>query len=174
MKPTVLLVGASIAIGGLVGYNALYTPQQEQVRLTQAQIAEEEANQQMQAEVSALLRQVERYRNRLPEAPDPSVLLRDVMELAQRSGVQLTDVMRETPQELAKFTVLRVNLQLDATYHQLGAFLYALERSDRFMRVERLNVARAEPEQPASINLVLSTLYVPPVVPGFERAAAER
>ena len=174
MKALFPLVGVSVAIGGLVGYNAAYAPQQEQVRLTQAQIVEEQANQEMQAEVSALLRQVERYRTRLPEAPDPSVLLRDVVELAQRSGVQLTNVMRETPQELAKFTVLRVNLQLDATYHQLGAFLDALERSDRFMRVERLRVARAEPDQPASVNLAVSTLYVPPVLPGFERAAAER
>ena len=173
MKPIVLLIGASVAISGLVGYNMVYTPQQEQVRLTQAQIAEEQANQEMQAEVSALLRQVERHRTRLPDTPDPSVLLRDVVELAQRSGVQLTNVMRETPQELAKLTVLRVNLQLDATYHQLGAFLDALERSDRFMRVERLRVARVEPDQPASVNLVVSTLYVPPVLPGFERAAAE-
>jgi Tfp pilus assembly protein PilO len=174
MKPLFLLAGVSVAICWLVGYNVVYAPQQEQVRLSRAEIAAEQANQEMQAEVSALLTQVERYRKRLPEEPDPSVLLRDVMALVQQSGVQLTSVMREAPQELSQFTLLRVNLQVDASYHQIGAFLDALERSDRFMRVERLKVTRIEPHEPASVNLVLSTLYVPPALPGFGQRTPER
>ena len=59
MKPSQLLIGISVAIAGLVGYNLIYVPQQAKISLTQAQRVEEQANQQMQAEVALLLQQAE-------------------------------------------------------------------------------------------------------------------
>ena len=165
MRPLFLLAGIGVALFLLIGYNAVYAPQQKQVRLNQARIAEEQANQQMQAEVAALLNQVERSRKRLPEEPEPSALVRDVVALAEHSGVQLTSLSRETPQEFPQFTRLTVNLQGSASYHQFGAFLDALERSERFLRVERFAISRAVAERPAAIQVAVSTLYLPPLRP---------
>ena len=167
MKPTFLLAGTGIAILWLVGYNLIYAPQQVQMRLIQAQRAEEQATQQTQAEVAALLQQVEQYRKRLPQEPDPSLLVKDVVELAQRSGVQLKSIVRDAPQVLPQFTRLLVHLDVSASYHQLGTFLDDLERSEHFMRVEHLTVTRQANNGPAAIQLTVIALYVPPVLQGF-------
>jgi Tfp pilus assembly protein PilO len=166
MRPLFLLAGIGVAIAVLIGYNAIYVPHQAQVRLTHNQIAEEQASQQMQAEVAALLGQVERSRKRLPEEPDPSVLVHDVATLAQQAGVQLTSITREPPEELPPFTHLTVRLQGTASYHQLGVFLDALERADRFLRVERLDVGESKGRGPATIQMVVGTFFVPPLLPG--------
>ena len=163
-RPVPLLIGIGVFMAALIGYNALYIPQQEQVRLSQAKIVEEQATQQVQAEVTGLLSRAERYRARLPQEPDPSALVRDVVELAQRSGLQMTSITREPPEASAEFTRLSVTLQCTASYHQLGAFLDALERSDRFLQVDHLQMDRRAPTEPIAIRLTMSTLHVPPLV----------
>ena len=58
---------------------------------------------------------------------------------------------------------LLVTLQVSASYHQFGTFLDDLERSDHFIQVDRVRVTRVQETGPVSINLSLSTLYLPPV-----------
>ena len=147
----------------------IYVPQREQVRLSRAQAAGEQATQEMQAEVAALLAQVERHRKRLPERPDPSALARDIVELAERSGVQLSSIARGVPEPLhgsPDVTLLTVTLTGTSSYHQLGAFLAALERSERFLRVERFEISRPGDQGPVSLKMSVSTLYAPPLLPG--------
>ena len=167
-KPFFLLAGIGVALSALLGYNAIYVPHEKQVRVSRAQLAEEQANQAMQAEVAALLAQVERYRARLPEEPDPAVLVRDVVELAQQSGVQLTTIARGAPEAAqgSGSTRLTVNLTGTASYHELGAFLDALERSERFLRVERFEISRAGNQDVSSVQVSVSTLFLPPPLPG--------
>ena len=169
MRPLFLLAGIGVALSTPIGYNMIYVPQREQVRLSRAQAAGEQAIQQMQAEAAALLAQVERYRKRLPEEADPSVLARDVVELAERSGVQMTSITRGAPEPLLHgspgFTLLTVTLTGTASYHQLGAFLDALERSARFLRVERFEISRPSDRGPVSLKMSVSTLYAPPLLP---------
>jgi len=155
----------------LVGYNAIHVPQERAVRLSREQAAEEQATQRMQAEVAALLAEAEQYRKPLAEEPDPAALVRDVVELAQQSGVQLTSISHESPQELPQFTQMTVRLHGTASYHQLGTFLDALERAERFLRVERFEISRAAYQQAAAIELVVSTLYVPPILSGSGAAS---
>jgi Tfp pilus assembly protein PilO len=164
MKEALLLGGIGIASVVLIGYNFVYVPQQNQVKLIQAQVTQEQTNQATQAEVAALLLQVERYRKRLPEEPDPSWLTREVVALAQKSGVQLTFINQEPSQSFEQFTRLAVNLQFHASYHRLGSFIDEIERSEHFIRVEQLIVSPSEKEDSAAIQLILSTLFVPPVV----------
>ena len=168
MRPLFLLAGIGVALATLVGYNAIYVPQREQTRLSRTQVAEEQSTQAMQAEVAALLARVERSRTRLQDEPDPSVLVRDVVELAEQTGVQLTSIARETPETFPQFTRLSVTVIGSASYHQLGAFLDALERSERFLRVDRFEISRATEHNPASVQVSVSTLYVPPLLPGAQ------
>ncbi len=168
MKPLVFLIGISVAIAGLAGYNVGYVPQQEQVRLTQVQRFEEQANQQLQAEVAALLNQVERYRTRLLPVPDTALLVRKVVALAGQSGVTLGRITQETPKTFPQFTRLTVQLEGSASYHQLGTFLDDLEQSDLFIRVGRLQASRSTQgdDHPGDFTLSVSTLFVPSALPG--------
>lgn len=173
--PLFLLAGLGVALSVLVGYNAFYVPQRKQAHLSRLQAAEEQATQAMQAEVAALLAQVERYRTRLPEEPDPSALARDVVALAEQAGVQLTNIARSAPEPLhgsPGFTLLTVTLTGTASYHQLGGFLDALERSERFLRVERFEISRTGDRGPVSLKMSVSTVSVPLLLPAAAGSGA--
>ena len=165
MKPTLLLAIIGVAIAGFFGYHGIYVRQQAQVRLIHTQIEQERANQQARADVAALLQELEQYRKRLPPEPDPSWLIREAVALGDHAGVQLTTLTQEAPQPLAQFTRLSVTLQLRASYHQLGSFLDQLEHSDHYVRIETLDISRPQQDEgdQASVKLVLSTVYLPPV-----------
>ena len=172
MNQTLLLGLIGVALAGLFGYHGIYASKQEQVRVIQAQITEEQANQQAQARVAGSLQELEQHRKRLAPEPDTSWLVREVVALSKRAGVQLTTINQDVPQAFQKFTRLSVSLQFAASYHQVGSFLDELERSERFFHIDRLEITHpAEEEQPPAIQLVVSTLYVPPATTSAVGAA---
>ena len=163
MKPMLPLVAIGVVLIGMVGYNLIYVPQQRETGLIEKKTAQERAHQQTQTEVSALLTQLEAYRKRLSPEPDPSWLVRRVVEFCREAGIEITTISQESPQPLQQFTRLIVNLQFTATYHQLGAFLDIVERSAQFIRVDDLQVDRPSQDGGrAAIRLKFSTLYYIP------------
>ena len=168
MKATWLIGAVMLAVAGPVGYN-LHKDSQEKARLIQAQITKEEALQRMQADVADMLWRVEAYHKRLPTEPNPSWLVTEAIAIGERSGLQLSSISQESPQEVSQFIRLAVSFEFTASYHQLGAFLDRLEHSERFVRVEHLEVTPTKEEGgDATIRLTLSTLYVPPLMQGAE------
>ena len=164
MKSIVLIGALIFAVAGLLGYNVIYKRSQERLHLVQTHIAQEQATQQMQADVAGLYRQIEQSRKRLAPAADPSWLVNQVVALGEQAGLKFPTIDREAPQELPQYTRLAVTLQFRATYHQLGTFLDRVERSSHYFRVERLDVVRpGSAAQPSSVTLVLSTMYVRPL-----------
>jgi len=164
MKPTFLIGIVEVALAAFLGYNMVYRPQQREVQRVRAQQGEERTHQQTQTEIAAYLQQIERYRKRLPPEPDPAWLVRELVELAREPGVQLTSITQEDPQSVGQFTRVAVQLQVSATYHQLGTFLDAIERSDHFLRVDRLDIQQQGSTDRPTIQLTFSTLYVPPLL----------
>ena len=165
MKPTFLVGVIGLALTGVIGYHGLYVRQQERAHLIHAQAEQEQAKQDTQQELASLLIQIEQYRKRLPPEPDPSWLVREAVAFGQKAGLELTTIAKESPQQFQQFTRLAISVQFTATYHQLGTFLDYLESSDRFIRVEHLEMSSPkETEGKASIRLVLSTVYLPPLV----------
>lgn len=164
MKQMLLIGTIGVALSSLFGYHAVYAPQQKQVRVIQGQIAQEQSDQQARMDVAALLQHLERSRERLAPEADTSWLVREVVALSKRAGVQLATINQDAPAPLQKFTRLGAAFQFSASYHQVGVFLDALEHSDHFFHVEHLDITRASAEgQSSVVRLVVSTLYMPPV-----------
>ena len=163
MKPKLPLGIIGLAFTVLFGYHTIQKWQRQQVRLIQQQIAQEQDTQQAQADLAALVRDVAEYRTRLPKEPTASWLVHEVVAIGQKAGVQFTTVNEEAPQRFPQFTRLGVNLQCKTSYHQLGTLLDYLERSEHFIRTDRITVSSSGDEGLASIELALSTLYLPPL-----------
>lgn len=164
MKTTLLVGALTLAVAAPAGYNIL-KGYRENVHLVQAQLVKEQAFQQSQADVAATLRQIDQYRKRLPPEPSPSWLVTEAVALGEQSQVRFTTVNQESPVEFPQFTRLAATFEFTASYHKLGAFLDRVERSERFIRVERLDVDPSREEGgEALIRLTLSTVYLPPVL----------
>ena len=154
-----------LALTAFFGYHHIYMPAEQQVQGLREQIAQAQATQQTQADVTALLARVERYRARGSPEPDPSWLVREVVALSEQAGVQVTTIAQDIPQEFPQFTRLSVALHVSASYHQLGAFLDRLEHGAHFIRVDQLNLTAGQTKgQPATAHLTLSALYLPAAV----------
>lgn len=165
MKEWLILGGIGVAISVAIGYYGIYVPKHHEVRLIHEQSAQQQLHQRTESEVAVLLQQIDRHHKRLPEEPDPSWLVKEVMEVAERDGVQLTSIEQSPPETLERFVRLVVSLQFNASYHQLGRFLDDIERCTLFIRVERLEFNSADAQGVAPIQLTLSTLFLPPIVP---------
>ncbi len=162
MKPTLLIGAMGLVLTGFFGYHTVYAPQQGRVRVIQAKLAARQSDQQAQQEAAVLLEQYQKYRQRLPENPDPSWLASEVLAIGRKAGLEITSVTQETPQPFQQFTRLAVTLQFSASYHQLGAFLDELERSDHFILVDQLALTGSKKAgDPGTVRLLLSSLYVP-------------
>lgn len=162
MKQTFLIGAIGLALTGFFGYHTIYARQQERVRVIQAQIAARQADRKAQEDVAALLAQFEKYRQGLPDEPDPSWLANKAMTIGQRAGLELTTISQESPQPFQQFTRLTVKLEFTATYHQVGTFLDELERSGHFIRVDALELgAPSSAGGAGKVYVLLSTFYVP-------------
>jgi Tfp pilus assembly protein PilO len=166
MKEMFLIGVIGVAIALPLGYNMIYVPQQVQVLSIRRQVAEEQKKQQTESEVALLLQQLQQYRDRLPQEPDPSWLAREVVPLAEKAGVQLATIHQETPQESEQSIRLSITLQFAAPYHRLGAFLDDIERSERFIRVERVRISEGKADEPPKVEVTLETFYLTPLVSG--------
>jgi Tfp pilus assembly protein PilO len=170
MNPPVLtvMIGLVVVVSGFVGYNNIYKPHEAEVRQIQTKIAEETANQTMQADTAAVLKQVESYRKRLPPARDPAWLADQVLAIADRTGLQLSSIGRDAPAEVGGgLTRLSVSLSGFATYHEVGAFVDEVERSQSYLRIEKLTISPsgdATTGEKGSVQIQVSSVYVPPVV----------
>jgi hypothetical protein len=104
------------------------------------QLASEQALHETYAQLNTAFGEIQRHRRRLPDAPDPSWLVTEAVALGEMEGLQLTSIAQEQPREFPQYTRVAIALEFEAMYHQLGAFLDRVERSQRFMRVDRLEV----------------------------------
>ena len=165
LKQTLLLGTIIVAFAGFFGYHKVYRPQQAKLAEYPQVFEHEQADYQAQADVAALAERIESYRRRLSPEADTSWLVNEVVAVANDVGVQVTRIVPDPLRDVQGVTRLGVSLQVSASYHQLGAFLDRIERSPVFIRVDRAELSggsetASSPER--TIQVVLSTLYVPP------------
>ena len=173
LKRTLLPGTIIVAFAGFFGYHMVYRPQQAKLAEYPRALEREQGDYQAQTDVASLVERIESYRRRLAPQADTSWLVNEVVSVANDVGVQVTRIVPESPRDFQGVTRLGVSLQVTASYHQLGAFLDRIERAPVFIRVDRADLSGASDANPSSertIQLVLSTLYIPP----FRLAAESR
>ncbi len=150
-----------LAISGLFGYHNIYMRAQQELRAVREQEQLEGQTQELRTQLAATLEQVERLRKRLSPSPETEWLVEQVGPLAARSGIQFTSINPRAPTAMGEMTSLTVSLQFGATFHDLGAFLSAVESSTAFIRIEELDVSVPDADGVSQVKLVLTTLHVP-------------
>jgi Tfp pilus assembly protein PilO len=172
-KITWALSAAILGAAAFVGYNMIYVPKRQQVAQIDLQLAEEQQTQQAQADVAKQIEEFETLRKRLPPEPDPSWFTQRVLSIASNAEISLSNISQIEPQTYQGFVHYSLQLAFTAPYHKLGTFVDLVERSDAFIRVERLSVMPPkEPGLPPQIDVVLGTVYAPPVIQAPAPAAA--
>ena len=97
-------------------------------------------------EVVSLEAQLERLRTVLPEEQDVGDLLDRVNEMATQSNLTIRGF---TPQAVAKKAMHAewpIGLQLEGTYHDLGAFLERVSKFPRIINVGEIKIKARDPQ----------------------------
>ena len=97
-------------------------------------------------EVASLQAQLGRLRTVLPEQQDVGDLLNRVNEMATQSNLTIRGF---TPQAVAKKAMHAewpIGLQLEGTYHDLGAFLERVSKFPRIINVGEIKIKAREPQ----------------------------
>ena len=176
MKPAMLgSVAIGLALTYVIGYHGMYTHHNKRAQQIEAQIVQEQTQRKAKEEVAALLKQMEQSREQFSPSPDAAWLVREAVSLGRKAGLELKTISQEDPKKVQQFTYLSANLRFTATYHQLGTFLDYLERSGRFIRIDRLEINEPQKEGgSAPVEVVLSTLYLPPEVGDLTSATSQK
>lgn len=166
MNPSLISGLIVLALAARIGYVNIYLTGQEEVQRIRTEQKQLEELQSLRMQVTGALEQSERLRVKFGQKSEPDGLVQEVDRLAQKVGIKLSRIGPEQTREASGFLYLAVSLQVTCTYHDLGNFLSEIENSEAFfIRVDELDVSRLPDAQGfASAKLVLSTLYVPPLI----------
>jgi type IV pilus assembly protein PilO len=165
--------------------DALETQRKQEARLaelqTQIRLLEATANKlpEFQREVQALEARLETLKRILPPEKEMPDLMRRVQYLAAQSSLQIRKFNPAATTSKEFYLEVPINLDLEGTYHNLGAFVDRISRMSRLVNVGNVQI-RAQP-QPTINNTVatsaVATTYVyqdttaPPVAQKGKRPA---
>ena len=166
MNPALISGIIVLALAARVGYVNIYLSGQEELRHVREEQHRLEEFQNLRLQVASALDQAERLRTKFGQKAEPDGLMQEVDRLAQKVGIELGRIGPEQTREASGFLYLAISLEVTCTYHELGRFLSEIESSDTFfIRVNELDVSRiGDAQGSAAAKLVLSTLYVPPLL----------
>lgn len=115
------------------------------------------------AEVGDLERRIDLWENRLPDSPRLDGLMAELNTLAQVAGQEYVSMKMQPFREKSTHSELPLEIKLVTDYHALGNFINMTEYSERFSKVDDLNI-QGDREFPGRVNvsLVFSTFsFVP-------------
>jgi type IV pilus assembly protein PilO len=171
---------AALLCGGFYYFwykDALETQKKQEAKLadlqTQIRALEATANKlpEFQREVQALEARLETLKRILPPEKEMPDLMRRVQYLAAQSSLQIRKFNPTAPVQKEFYLEVPVNLDLEGTYHNLGAFLDRVSRMSRLVNMGNVKVkAQSKPTISNTIAAsAVATTYVyqdapPPVV----------
>ena len=115
-----------------------------------------------QREVQALEARLEALKRILPPEKEMPDLMRRVQYLAAQSSLQIRKFNPAAPVQKEFFQEIPVNLDLQGTYHNLGAFLDRISRMSRLVNVGDMRIkAQSKPTISSTIGVsAVATTYV--------------
>jgi type IV pilus assembly protein PilO len=140
---------AVLLIGGFYYFwyaDALETEKRQQARLAdlqkQIRALEATANKlpEFQREVQALEARLETLKRILPPEKEMPDLMRRVQYLAAQSSLQIRKFNPASPIQKEFYLEVPINLDVDGTYHNLGAFLDRISRMSRLVNVGNVKI----------------------------------
>jgi type IV pilus assembly protein PilO len=148
--------------------DALETEKKQQAKLTELQkqivALEATANKlpEFQREVQALEARLETLKRILPPEKEMPDLMRRVQYLAAQSSLRVAKFTPAPPKQNDFYQEIPINLDLEGTYHNFGAFLDRISRMSRLINVGDLKIkANTQPTINSTVSVTATaTTYV--------------
>src|SRR5512143_278974 len=162
--------------------DALETEKKQQAKLAELQrqirALEATANKlpEFQREVQALEARLETLKRILPPEKEMPDLMRRVQYLAAQSSLKVAKFNPAAPKQSDFYQEVPINLELEGTYHNLGAFLDRVSRMSRLVNMGDVKIkSQSQPTINNTINIAATaTTYVYVEAPPQAAQAGQR
>ncbi|MFH2138292.1 MAG: type 4a pilus biogenesis protein PilO [Candidatus Omnitrophota bacterium] len=125
---------------------------------------QERARVQLENKVGNKLGDLQKIREGMKVVKESSQFLAEIAKISGVLNMKLVSISALPMEKRGEFIKLSVQLELDTTYHQLGAFVSKLEGEDLIMIIERLEIKPPKMVTTAkaaiAAKLVVSTFYL--------------
>ncbi|RKY37626.1 MAG: hypothetical protein DRP78_00555 [Candidatus Omnitrophota bacterium] len=118
----------------------------------------------LENEVALKLNKLKKIKENLKPISESSYFLSEVAKIVGKLNLKMVSILVLPIAKRKEFVKLFVNLELNSTYHELGAFISSLEKADFFINVDKLLISGERDNLKANTRvkalLVLSTFYL--------------
>jgi len=127
-----------------IGAVFIYTPFTYKNKSLRADILKERDKNVLIGKIKALSKHIKIYDKRIPDAGGVSWLLSEVSNMASKENIELSSIKPGNPEYYGLYAKLFVIVDVASTYNQLGKFIAGIESSEKFLKVENVNIKRMD------------------------------
>lgn len=165
-----ILTAVIITITFIAGLFFIYMPFRNKNMSLRTEILYERDRNILIGKIRALNRHYRAYSKRIPETRTVSWLLNEISDMASKEKIQVLSVKPGMSEDRGMYTRLLVVLDVVSTYHDIGRFIANIESSEKFLKIETIDMKRLDTDdafdktlmgrKPFDIkaNIVISTI----------------
>ncbi len=122
-------------------------------------------------EIDKLSQAIALFEDRLPEAKEVEVILREVWQLATRRGLNSRSVRTEEPEQCAGCLELPIAMEMNGNFDGFYSFLLDLEKLPRITRIHQMELNKLTDEEGhMEARFTLSIFFEPQTGQGGPKA----
>jgi Tfp pilus assembly protein PilO len=133
-----------VALVLTVGAMFIYKPFADKNKSIRADILRERDKNVLIGKIKALGKYLKIYDKRIPKNEGVSWLLGVVSNMASKERVEVPSIKPGNPEDYGLYAKLFVIVDVACTYNQLGRFIADIELSEKFLKVESINIKRMD------------------------------
>ena len=133
-----------IALVSVTGAMFIYKPFTDKDKSLRANILIERDKNVLIGKIKALNKHLKVYNKRIPEGGGVSWLLGGISNMSSKEHIEVSSIKPGNPDDYGLYTKLSVIVDAATTYSQLGRFISGIESSEKFLKVESINIKRMD------------------------------
>lgn len=135
-----VIIALVLAIGAIF----IYLPFTNKNKMLRADILQQRDKNILIGKIKAMSKHLKVYDKRVPEGVGVSWLLGETSNIASKEHVEISSIKPGNPEDYGLYTKLFVIVDVASTYNQLGRFVAGIESSEKFLKVESINIKRMD------------------------------
>lgn len=137
---SIAVIVATLVIGG--GF--IYKPFLNKNKSLRAEILYARDKNILVGKIKAMGKHMDVYEERIPKNRDVSWLLGELSNLASKEHIYISSIKPGDTKDKGLYIKYNVILKTVSTYHQLGRFISEIESYEKFLRVDYIDIKRAD------------------------------
>jgi len=141
----IIIINAIIvALVLMTGIMFIYMPFADKNKTMRANILKERDKNVLIGKIKGLNKHIKIYDKKIPDAESVSWLLSVVSNMASKEYIKVSSITPEEREDYGLYTKLSVIVDMTVTYNQFGKFIAAIESSEKFLKIESVNMKRLD------------------------------